>query len=138
LLTTIQIDLIGMEGEHVFDAEEVRHGSLLHKPPPIIAELAIDLVKRGTELLLPLLVANRHNHNRVAIGRQFQGRVGRDLKHQNQYFLFVDDQQQASALMRKLGEEARVRMKNGGGSIRYFKELLGDRYVPTRLLEDFK
>ena len=57
---------------------------------------------------------------------------------ENQYFLLVDDQQQASALMRKLGEEARERMKNEGGTIRYFKELLGDRYVPTRLLEDFR
>ena len=57
---------------------------------------------------------------------------------ENQYFLLVDDQQQASALLRKLGEEAHERMKNEGGTIRYFKELLGDRYVPTRLLEDFK
>lgn len=57
---------------------------------------------------------------------------------ENQYFLLVEDQQQAFALMRKLGEEARERMENGGGTIRYFEELLGDRYVPTRLLEDFR
>jgi beta-mannosidase len=57
---------------------------------------------------------------------------------ENQYLLLVDDQQRAAALMRKLGEEARERMKNEGGTIRYFKELLGDRYVPTRLLEEFR
>ena len=57
---------------------------------------------------------------------------------ENQYFLLVDDQQNASAVMRRLGEEARERMANGGGLVRYLEELLGDRYVPTRLLEDFR
>ena len=71
------------------------------------------------------------------MGMRLLDSAGNSLS-ENQYFLLIDDQQQASASMRKLGDEARARMENGGGTIRYFEELLGDRYVPTKLLENFR
>jgi beta-mannosidase len=57
---------------------------------------------------------------------------------ENQYFLLVDDQQQAADLLKAMGQEARRRTEKGGGTIRYFEQLQGDRYVPTKLLDDFR
>ncbi|TWT75768.1 Exo-beta-D-glucosaminidase precursor [Planctomycetes bacterium CA13] len=57
---------------------------------------------------------------------------------ENEYFFLVDDQQQAADMLKAMGQEARRRTENGGGTIRYFEELQGERYVPTKLIEDFR
>ncbi len=61
-----------------------------------------------------------------------------NLLSENKYFLLVDDQEEARALMLELGKEASARNRSGGGSIRYFPELMGEKYVPTKLIEEFK
>ena len=55
----------------------------------------------------------------------------------NEYFLLVDDQQEATAFMRELGQEARSRNQPGVRTIRYFPVLMGEDYIPTQLIEDF-
>lgn len=57
---------------------------------------------------------------------------------ENEYFLLVDDQEEARALMKKMGEEAQARNIRAYRTIRYFPELMGDDYVPTKLIEEFK
>jgi beta-mannosidase len=110
------------------------HKQVFHKAAVKIGNVKADsaAMLSGVSVRVP-----RKRGDKFYVQMRLLGSGGSSLS-ENQYFLLIDDQQQASALMRKLGEEARERMENGGGTIRYFEELLGDRYVPTRLLEDFR
>ncbi|MFC2113540.1 glycoside hydrolase family 2 protein [Bacteroidota bacterium] len=57
---------------------------------------------------------------------------------ENEYFLLVDDQEEAKKFMKLMGEDARARSRTGGGTVRYFPEIMGDRFVPVKYIEDFK
>jgi len=57
---------------------------------------------------------------------------------ENEYFLLVDDQDEARAMMLEMNKEASERNNRAFRTIRYFPELMGDQYVPTKLIEEFK
>jgi beta-mannosidase len=57
---------------------------------------------------------------------------------ENEYFLLVDDYEESRAMMKAMGKEADSRKNRAWRTIRYFPELMGDDYVPTKLIEDFE
>lgn len=57
---------------------------------------------------------------------------------ENEYFLLVDDQEEAKEMLKMMGKEAAARNNRALRTIRYFPELMGERYVPTKLIEEFK
>lgn len=57
---------------------------------------------------------------------------------ENEYFLLVDDQDEAAAFMKELGEEASARNNRALRTQRYFPELMGEDYIPVKLIEEFK
>lgn len=57
---------------------------------------------------------------------------------ENEYFLLVDDQEEARAKMLEMNKEASARNNRAMRTIRYFPKLMGDHYVPTKLIEEFK
>ncbi len=57
---------------------------------------------------------------------------------ENEYFLLVDDQEEARAMMLEMNKEASARSNRAMRTIRYFPKLMGDLYVPTKLIKNFK
>lgn len=81
MIAAVAVDLVRVQREHVFGAEEMRHRDLLCQSLQVVAELAVDLLQRRAELRLALLVTNGRDQDRVAVCRHLQRRIGRNLEH---------------------------------------------------------
>lgn len=77
------------------------------------------------------------------VGEQFHIEMqlmdeGGKVLSENEYFLLVDDQEKARAFMKKMSVEVKDRADTKAKTLRYFPELMGDEYVPTKYLEEFE
>ncbi|MFG0254948.1 MAG: sugar-binding domain-containing protein [Rhodopirellula sp. JB053] len=104
-----------------------------HQATHRIGEVSADSAKQFASVKVP--VPGKRG-DKFSIEMQLQDGNGNVIS-ENEYFLLVDDQQEAKKMLEAMGIEARDRKSNGGETIRYFEELMGERFMPAQLIEDF-
>ncbi len=101
-----------VEKKNVFKSEEIGHWSLLCQAMQVVAKLAIDLFKRLVKLLLTFIVPHWRNQKRVAVGRNFELRVSRNLKNlQNR---LINHRSQAVAMFGQFFDRRGELLSEGG------------------------